>query len=303
MSKRAGRQVDGVLVVDKPAGCSSNKVLQQVKRLYGAEKAGHTGSLDPLATGVLPLCLGEATKISQYLLDSDKGYRADIVLGVSTDTGDADGAETSRAVVPVLETASLHAVLEQFRGEIRQNPPIYSALKQNGIPLYKLARAGKEILPKWRTVTIRDISLVSWQSPLLVIDVNCSKGTYIRTLAEDIGKALGCGAHIGALRRTRAGPFSLEHTFTLEELQQIAARGADALDKLLLPVDKGIDWMPPLAVTRQQALRLRQGQSVHLPGQTPVALLKVYCDEEFIGIARIGSDSCLCAVRLLRYPP
>ncbi|HHX83221.1 MAG TPA: tRNA pseudouridine(55) synthase TruB [Pseudomonadaceae bacterium] len=301
MAKQKRRQVDGVLVVDKPAGGSSNQVLQQVKRLYNAEKAGHTGSLDPLATGVLPLCLGEGTKVSQYLLESDKAYRADIVLGVCTDTADAEGEVIARAAVPELEVSALHAVLEQFRGEISQNPPAYSALKQNGVPLYKLARAGKEILPKWRTVTIRDIALVSWQSPVLVVDVTCSKGTYIRTLAEDIGMVLGCGAHIGALRRTKAGPFGLEHALTLEALQETASRGLEALDALLLPADQGIDWMPALTLSVEHTRRLRQGQTVHLPGQAAAELLRVYCTGEFVGIARVDADSRLHAVRLLRY--
>src|SRR5690606_22975216 len=224
-------RLDGILIMDKPSGMTSNKRLQIVKRQYAAEKAGHTGALDPMATGVLPLCFGEATKVSQYLLDADKRYVARVHLGVTTTTGDADGEVTTRCAVPELSSDRIEEVLASFVGEIEQVPSVYSALKQDGVPLYKLARQGKEIREKRRTITIHSIALQDWSSPDLEIDVRCSKGTYIRSLAEDIGKQLGCGAHLTALRRSGAGPYSLDDCHTLAELDALQASGGqDSLD-------------------------------------------------------------------------
>jgi tRNA pseudouridine55 synthase len=299
MAKQARtRRIDGVVVLDKPGGMSSNQLLQKVKRLYNAEKAGHTGSLDPLATGVLPICLGEATKVSQYLLEADKGYVAHVRLGETTETGDAQGQSTWSQPVPALDSPGLEVVLAAFVGEIEQEPPVYSALKQDGVPLYKLARAGKEIRSKLRTITIHSIRLVEWQSPTLVIEVYCSKGTYIRTLAEDIGRRIGCGAHITALRRCKAGPFTLADATTLDTLENLAEA---ELDAQLVPVDQAIENLPRFVLDEVQTRRLRQGQTVHVDAVGQEQLLRVYCGEEFIGIAMLTPERVLQAVRLMQY--
>lgn len=299
MAKQArGRRIDGIVVLDKPGGMSSNQLLQKVKRLYNAEKAGHTGSLDPLATGVLPICLGEATKVSQYLLDADKGYVAHVRLGETTATGDSQGESTGHAPVPALSQEDIEAVLSAFVGDIEQEPSVYSALKQDGVPLYKLARAGKEIRSKLRTITIHSIRLLEWQSPVLVIEVYCSKGTYIRTLAEDIGHSIGCGAHVTALRRCKAGPFTLAAAHTLDALQELSL---DALDALLIPADQAIAGLPRFVIDEEQRRRLRQGQTVRVVGGPQEQPLRVYCGEEFIGIASITPERVLLAVRLMQY--
>lgn len=305
MAKQRGRRIDGIIVLDKPQGMSSNQLLQKVKRLYDAAKAGHTGSLDPLATGVLPICLGEATKVSQYLLDADKGYIAHIRLGETTTTGDAQGEPTGSSPVPALDHAALEAVLAAFVGEIEQEPSIYSALKQDGVPLYKLAREGKEIRSKLRTITIYSIHLLEWQSPELVIEVYCSKGTYIRTLAEDIGRRIGCGAHVTALRRCKAGPFTLEQAHTLEHLKALEP---GALDGLLVAADLAIDNMPALQLTPDQALRLRQGQAVSVAAQQQIGLprgvpLRAYSNGEFVGIVSVDAQGQLQVLRLMAWPP
>ena len=302
MVKQRGRRLDGILVMDKPPGMTSNKLLQIVKRLFGAEKAGHTGSLDPMATGVLPLCFGEATKVSQYLLDADKGYRARVRLGVTTTTGDADGEVTGSSAVPTLSREQLDNVLSGFLGAIEQVPSVYSALKQDGVPLYKLARQGREIREKRRIVSIHAIALRDWATPELELDVRCSKGTYIRSLAEDIGRQLGCGAHLTALRRTAAGPFGLEACHTLAELETCASQGGQAaLDALLIAPDQAIDWMPLQILTENEANRLKQGQIVEPAGECAVeGLVRVQAGGSFLGIARIMHDGRLQAVRLLR---
>lgn len=301
MAKKRGRRLDGILVMDKPPGMTSNKLLQIVKRQFSAEKAGHTGSLDPMATGVLPLCFGEATKVSQYLLDADKRYLARVHLGVSTSTGDADGEVTASHAVPELSRDSVEEVLASFVGDIEQVPSVYSALKQDGVPLYKLARQGKEIREKRRIVTIHSIVLKGWANPDIDIEVSCSKGTYIRSLAEDIGKRLGCGAHLTMLRRSGAGPFLLDACHTLEELAAAQAEGGQAaLDNLLLPADQAIDWMPLLRLAPEQGRRLQQGQAVELDARHVAGLVRVYADNQFLGIAEVGADQAVRAVRLLR---
>ena len=242
--KRVRRQVNGVLVLDKPRGMSSNQALQKVRWLLNAEKAGHTGSLDPLATGVLPLCFGEATKFSQYLLDADKGYETLAQLGVTTTTGDAEGEVLERRPV-ALTAEQIEAALQEFRGPIQQIPPMYSALKKDGQPLYKLARAGEVVEREARSVTIARLELLAWHGEQLRLAVDCSKGTYIRTLVEDLGQQLGCGAHVAELRRTQAGPFDLSQTVTLETLERLHGEGgAEALDatvanmRFVKPIDR-----------------------------------------------------------------
>ena len=228
--KRIRRAVNGILVFDKPLGMSSNQALQKVRWLLNAEKAGHTGSLDPLATGVLPLCFGEATKYSQYLLDADKGYRTVAQLGVTTATGDAEGDVLERREVTV-GRSELEQALVGFRGDIKQIPPIYSALKKDGQPLYKLARAGEVVEREARSVTISRLEVEAFEPPLATLEVACSKGTYIRTLVEDLGQVLGCGAHVAQLRRTQAGPFVLAQAVSLDTLEKAYAEGGpEALD-------------------------------------------------------------------------
>ena len=223
--KRIRRNVSGIILLDKPLGFTSNAALQKVRWLLNAEKAGHTGSLDPLATGVLPLCFGEATKFSQYLLDSDKGYETLAQLGKTTTTADAEGEVLQERPVTVGQ-ADIEAVLPKFRGQISQIPPMYSALKRDGQPLYKLARAGEVVEREPRSVTIARLELLAFEGDTARLAVDCSKGTYIRTLVEDIGEQLGCGAYVAELRRTQAGPFTLAQTVTLEELEAVHAEGA-----------------------------------------------------------------------------
>ena len=295
------KPIDGLIILDKPMGMTSNRCLQKVKQLFGAQKAGHTGSLDPLATGVLPLCFGEATKISQFLLESDKVYSATIKLGIATDTGDSEGAVISSSAVPHFDLAVIETAVQSFTGTINQVASNYSALKQNGVPLYKLARAGKKIEPKSRMITIHYIKILSWDSPNIEIEVSCSKGTYIRSLAEDIGTKLGTGAHITALRRLKAGPFTLEQSYTIEALQVIQSSEGKKLKDCLLLMDLAISDMPLLNLDHEQTLRLRQGQLVQLGQQLDAGPFRVYAEGEFIGLAELRDDGNLAAKRLMQY--
>jgi tRNA pseudouridine55 synthase len=299
--KRETREVNGLLILDKPPGLTSNKCLQQVKHLLRAAKAGHTGALDPLASGVLPLCFGEATKVSQFLLDSDKVYRARVKLGVTTTTGDSEGEVLATVPVPVLSMEQVESALQQFRGLITQQPPIYSALKQNGVPLYKLARAGKAIEPKFRDVRIHSLVLLAHEGAELDIEVSCSKGTYIRTLAEDIGKALGTGGHITVLRRLKAGPFALAASLTMEQMIALAELGE--LKARLIAMDEAVSDLPQIQLDVEQTRHLRQGKSVTLAATAPAPApnVRAYCGEEFIGLAELGEDGLLQAKRLLKY--
>ncbi|GLU41520.1 MULTISPECIES: tRNA pseudouridine(55) synthase TruB [Pseudomonas] len=299
--KRIRRAVNGVLVLDKPRGMSSNQALQKVRWLLNAEKAGHTGSLDPLATGVLPLCFGEATKFSQYLLDADKGYETLARLGVTTTTGDAEGEVLEERQVTVGREA-LEAVLPRFRGEIEQVPPMYSALKKDGQPLYKLARAGEVVEREARSVTIARLELLAFEAPCATLAVSCSKGTYIRTLVEDIGRELGCGAHVAALRRTQAGPFGLAQAVTLEELVQVHAEGGnEALDRFLLPVDAGLEHWPLLQLSEHSAYYWLHGQPVRAPEAPKFGMLRVQDHEgRFIGIGEVTDDGRIAPRRLIR---
>jgi len=297
-----GRPVDGILPLDKPAGLGSNRALQQVKRLYQAAKAGHTGSLDELATGLLPICFGEATKVSGYLLDADKYYRAICKLGVKTSTADAEGEVISERPVPDLDRDTILAVLARFRGEIEQVPPMYSALKQRGKRLYELARQGIEVERKPRTVTIHLLDLMDFGPDWIEIEVRCSKGTYIRTLAEDIGEKLGCGAHISALRRLGAGPFSAGQMVTMEQIETALAEGGlPAIDALLLPTDSALATSPAVALTGSLAYYLCQGQAVMVPNAPTSGLLRLYDDEQrFLGIGEVLDDGRITPRRLLR---
>ena len=277
---KAQRQpIDGVLLLNKPVGISSNAALQKAKWLLNARKAGHTGTLDPFADGLLPLCFGEATKFSAYLLDADKGYRAVLQLGVTTSTGDPEGTVLDSREV-LVSRGEIAAVLPRFTGEIEQIPPMHSALKHQGRPLYEYARAGIDIERPPRKVHIRSIDLIECAPPQVVINVQCSAGTYIRTLAQDIGAALGCGAHLTALTRTAAGGFALTQAHTLTELEALDPRQREAL---LLPPDCLVAHLPAVQLDPARTEALRQGRSVDhsaLPG-----LVRVYEEQTFIGLA------------------
>jgi tRNA pseudouridine55 synthase len=299
--KRIRRSVDGIILLDKPRGFSSNAALQKVRWLLNAEKAGHTGSLDPLATGVLPLCFGEATKFSQYLLDADKGYETLMQLGVTTNTADAEGEVIERRPVTV-GRADIEAVLPDFRGEISQIPPMYSALKRDGQPLYKLARAGEVVEREPRSVTISRLELLSCEGDQVRLAVDCSKGTYIRTLVEDIGRELGCGAHVAELRRTKAGPFNLQRTVTLEELERVHAEGGnEAVDQFLLPVDSGLQDWPLLQFSEHSSFYWLQGQPVRASDAPKFGNVRVQDHTgRFIGIGEVTDDGRIAPRRLIR---
>ena len=303
--RKHGRDIDGILLLDKPLHLSSNEALQRVKRLYQANKAGHTGSLDPLATGLLPVCLGGATKFSTYLLDADKHYRVRIRLGITTTTADAEGEVLeTRPVVGVDETR-LQAVMARFQGPIEQLPPMYSAVKHQGERLYKLARQGIEVERQPRTVTIHRMALIDLALPELELDVHCSKGTYVRTLAEDIGAELGCGGHVIGLRRTGVGPYvEPERRFvTLEEIEDLIAAEEDpypALDSLLLPLESALEHWPAVRLTADAAFYLRQGQAVLVPQAPTAGLVRLYDpSRHFLGVGCILDDGKVQPKRLL----
>ncbi len=282
--RRKGRDVNGILVIDKPIGLTSNGILQQVKHLFGAAKAGHTGALDPLATGVLPLCFGEATKFSQMMLDSDKAYVATARMGVTTETGDSEGKVVLEQAVPSdLTEARLESVLETFRGDIQQVPSMYSALKHKGKPLYEYARAGIEIERPARPVTIYELRLLALRENEFDIAVGCTKGTYIRSLVEDIGQALGCGAHVIALRRTMASGFTLEQTYTIDVLEAIRAR-EESLDALLVEPDAALSMFPSLELESDRLRSILNGQPVRMSDQTVTGPVRLYGNDRFVGL-------------------
>lgn len=311
MSRRSrkDRNLDGILVIDKPGGLTSNAILQRVKRRLGAAKAGHTGSLDPLATGVLPLCFGEATKFSQWLLEADKAYRAEGQLGVITDSGDSDGAVLETRPVPEgLDEAALERALAPLRGEIDQVPPMYSALKHQGQPLYKLARQGKEVERKARRVVIKELRLVSLAGGRFEIDVRCSKGTYIRSLVESVGEALGCGAHVTALRRTAAASFTLADAVTMEQLESDVP--PEQLDPYLLPVDRPLEGLPFICIEPEHCVSILNGQPVRIAGQSQPGQVRLYRadatdtarapgPEQFLGLGEVTLDGQVKPRRLV----
>lgn len=307
--RKHGREIDGILLLDKPRDLTSNEALQRVKRLYQANKAGHTGSLDPLATGLLPICLGGATKFSTYLLDADKWYRVRVRLGVTTTTADAEGEVLETRPVVGIDEARVRAVLGRFQGPIDQLPPMYSAVKHQGERLYKLARQGIEVERQPRTITIHRLDLLDWALPELELDVHCSKGTYVRTLAEDIGAELGCGAHVIGLRRTGVGPYvEPERRFvTLAEIEAILAsapEGAEpplqALDELLLPLESALGHWPEVKLTADAAFYLRQGQAVLVPQAPTQGLVRLYDpSRHFLGVGCILDDGKVQPKRLL----
>ena len=305
--RRKGRDVNGILVIDKPAGVTSNGILQQVKRLFGAAKAGHTGALDPLATGVLPLCFGEATKFSQMMLDSDKAYIATARLGIRTETGDSEGAVVAEKPVPDGLTADLlEPVLDGFRGDIQQVPSMYSALKHKGRPLYEYAREGIEVERPARPVTIYELTLLDIRENELDIAVSCTKGTYIRSLVEDIGEALGCGAHVTALRRTMASGFTLANAHAVSDLEAMRERG-ESLDGLLVAPDAALSMFPEHRLAGQALVSILNGQPVRIPGQAYEGFVRLYANESanegFVGLAEAfpeGEQTNLVPRRLVK---
>lgn len=287
-------RVDGVLLLDKPQGLSSNTALQVAKRLLNAAKAGHTGTLDPMATGLLPLTFGEATKFSQMLLDADKAYEATLKLGVETDSGDAEGAVVATSPVDV-DASALEQALTAFRGEIDQVPPMYSALKRDGKPLYEYARAGIELERKARRVTIFRLECLAFDGDLVRISVHCSKGTYIRSLAMDLGKVLGCGAHLAALRRTGIGDFRVDDAVALEDFEstELAER-----KRRLAPVDALVCGFESVGLSPEHSAAILQGRPVSVPDASE-GLLRLYADDRFLGIGVRDEAGVLRAKRLV----
>lgn len=298
-NSREYRDVDGVLILDKPVGLSSNQALQQLRRLYRARKAGHCGSLDPLASGVLPVCLGQATRYSSYLLGAHKTYRATCQLGQTTTTGDAEGEVIDRKPVAT-DRQQVTQVLQQFIGQIEQVPPMYSALKHQGRRLYQLAREGKEVEREPRRVEIFEFELLAFDGDKLEIEVCCSKGTYIRTLAEDIGKLLGCGAHLYALRRSAVDSLLEQDSITLERLQQLASQDLQSLDQLLLPVTAALTRFAELQLNAGECLEISHGKRIKLDEFPGAGLYRLVSgDGAFIGLGEVGPDAELTAKRLM----
>ncbi|MFK5246155.1 tRNA pseudouridine(55) synthase TruB [Glaesserella parasuis] len=299
--KKKGRDVHGVFLLDKSQGVSSNDIMQKVKRLFNANKAGHTGALDPLATGMLPICLGEATKFSQFLLEADKRYRVIAKLGERTDTSDADGQVVQRREVKV-DTSDVLAALEAFRGEILQVPTMFSALKHNGKPLYEYARAGITVEREARPITIFELLFVEYQAPYLTLEVHCSKGTYIRTLVDDLGEALGCGAHVTMLRRLAVADYPVEKMMSLEALQNLAEnQPLVELDQLLLPMDSAVARLPSLDLTDEQTKAVGFGQRVKFDNPQGIyGQVRLFSAEKlFLGIAEITADNVIRPSRMV----
>lgn len=296
--KKKGRDISGILIVDKPLHLSSNQVVQRVKRLFSAKKVGHTGSLDPLASGVLPICLGHGTKVSQYLLASDKSYQFCMRLGETTATGDSEGETLVLRDVPRLTKQVVEEVLSKFCGDIFQVPPMYSALKHQGQRLYALARAGKEVDRPARKVTIKSLELLVQEANSLTLQVTCTKGTYVRTLAEDIGEALSCGAHVTILRRTQAGPFAITQSVTLQELEALKDN-VPALDSMLSSLDVALLEYPVLECDEQQKNDLCMGRKVMIEHLEEHQLIRLNDDQGAIfGLGKWSAKGCLAPVRI-----
>ena len=297
--RQKGRAVDGVLLLDKPIGLTSNQALQKVKRLFDARKAGHTGSLDPLASGLLPICLGQATKVSGFLLDASKRYQVTARLGQRTDTGDADGRVIEELTVPLLDDDAVKRVLAQFEGPQKQVPPMYSAIKYQGQRLYKLARKGVEVKREARDIEIYGLELLNQEADVLQLDVACSKGTYIRTLIEDIARALGTVAHVIVLRRLGVGPYAEGRLYRLEELEALAGQGMGRLDDILLPVDSALEHWPSVELGADSAYYLMQGQAVMAPGAPSSGKVRLYDKGHgFLGIGEVKLDGRVVPTRL-----
>lgn len=305
--RRRGRDIHGVLLLDKPQGLSSNDALQKVKRLYNANRAGHTGALDPLATGMLPICLGEATKFSQFLLDSDKRYRVIARLGQRTDTSDADGQIVQERPVNFTQ-AQLDAALESFRGDIKQVPSMYSALKYQGKKLYEYARQGIEVPREARSITVYDLQFIRWEGDELELEIHCSKGTYIRTITDDLGELLGCGAHVIYLRRLQVATYPIERMVTLEQLNELLEQAqaqevapGELLDPLLMPMDSPVENYPEVNLLPVVAGYVKQGQPVQVAGAPASGMVRITEgeDRKFIGVGDIADDGRVAPRRLV----
>lgn len=305
--RRKGRPIDGVILLDKPTGISSNDALQKVKRIYFAEKAGHTGALDPLATGMLPICLGEATKFSQFLLDSDKRYTVVAKLGERTNTSDSDGDVISTRPVDV-ERSRLLESIASFRGETQQIPSMFSALKYQGKPLYEYAREGIDVPRESRPITVYEIELLRFENDEIEMDIHCSKGTYIRTIVDDLGEMLGCGAHVIKLRRTAVAKYPYERMVTLEQLESLLEDARkkeiapkELLDPLLLPMDSAVQELPEVNVIPALADMLLHGQPVQVLGVSAQDMVRLTAGEEktFLGVGQMDDDGRIAPKRLV----
>jgi tRNA pseudouridine55 synthase len=302
---RKGRDITGIVVIDKPSGHSSNHVLQQVKRLFDAKKAGHTGSLDPLASGVLPICLGEATKLSGYLLDADKQYAVTCKLGITTDSGDADGEVIAEQPIPEFDETGLRTILDSFIGEQDQVPPMFSALKYQGQPLYKLARQGIEVERKSRRIRIYEIELLDCSYDSFTLSVRCSKGTYIRTLVEDISHKLGTGGHVTMLRRTGVAGYTLEDAVSLEQLTERRESGELAvLDKLLEAAENALPDWPVVNLDEAASKTLSFGQSIQVEQDFECANVRLFDqNEKFMGLGEMTPEGVVKPKRLFVTAP
>ena len=297
-NSRGGRDVHGVVLLDKPRELGSNQVLQMVKRLFRARKAGHTGSLDRLASGLLPICLGEATKLSGFLLNADKRYRAGVRLGIRTETGDAEGAVIDTRPVPPLSERTIEAALARFRGPIEQIPPMHSALKHQGQRLYKLAHQGITVERKPREVVIHRLVCTRWDPERIELDIECSKGTYVRTLSEDIGEALGTTAHVDELRRVGSGPFGEEEMVSLRALEE--AEESASLDRYLTPMEAVLSGWPAVSLSRDTSWYLRRGQPVRVPHAPTSGWVRLHADDErFMGVGEVLDDGRVAPRRLV----
>lgn len=293
------RKVAGIVLADKPSGLTSNRVLQILKRLFAAEKAGHTGSLDPLATGMLPVCLGSATKVAGLLLDARKSYRVWVRLGVATDTGDAEGKVIAESPAPSRSREELQRVLARFVGPIEQVPPMYSALKHQGRRLYSLARRGEEVVRQARPITIHSLELEGIEWPTLCLRVECSKGTYVRSLATDLARELGTLGHVTALRRLAVGPYLESEMNGIDRLEALAEEGFDRLDRVLLPADTALTGWPTIVLDAEQARRLSHGQRVPADAGWPAGPVRLYGPEQvFLGVGNVLASGELKSQRL-----
>jgi len=298
--RKSGRDLSGIVLLDKPVGIGSTQVLQRVKNLFQVRKAGHTGSLDRLASGLLPLCFGEATKVSGFLLDADKRYRSTFRLGVVTNTGDAEGEVLERHDPPELEERDVLEVMAEFKGEIEQIPPMHSAIKHQGQRLYKLAHQGVTVERQPRRVTIHRLELLEIGDGCLRVEVDCSKGTYIRTLAEDIGRRLGCGASVENLHRLGAGPFDAKDMVPYAELEERAERGLDALDEVVLPIEAAVAHWPGVSLPDAVAYYLRRGQPVLVPHAPTEGWVRIFAaGHRFVGIGEVLDDGRVAPRRLM----
>jgi len=301
--RKRGRDIHGVFLLDKPQGMSSNDIMQKVKRIFQANKAGHTGALDPLATGMLPICLGEATKFSQFLLDADKRYLVTAKLGERTDTSDAEGQIVETREVKV-KTPEILTALEQFRGDILQVPTMFSALKHNGKPLYEYARQGITVEREARPITIFELNFIEYNAPYLTLEVHCSKGTYIRTLVDDLGEVLGCGAHVTMLRRTAVADYPTEKMLDWNALQALAeSQDLSLLDALLLPMDTAVAKLPALTLNESQTQGIGFGQRIKFDNPNSLqGQVRLFSHENrFLGVAVIDENNVIRPQRLVVY--